>query len=88
VPHAAVPKVAIVILNWNDGAATLACLKALRSTAYPNYDVIVVDNGSVDGSLPPLGDAGPFDIVINQTKLGYKLALRAPWNRVRITSGC
>jgi GT2 family glycosyltransferase len=71
VPHAAVPKVAIVILNWNDGAATLACLKALRSTAYPNYDVIVVDNGSVDGSLPPLGDAGPFDLVINPTNLGY-----------------
>jgi glycosyltransferase involved in cell wall biosynthesis len=44
------PKVGIVVLNWNDGNATLACLRSLTATDYPNFEVIVVDNGSHDGS--------------------------------------
>ncbi len=40
------PKVAIVILNWNDPAATMACLAALAEPTYPNCTSIVIDNGS------------------------------------------
>jgi GT2 family glycosyltransferase len=65
------PKVAIVILNWNDGAATLACLDALRSTDYRNYVTIVVDNGSTDGSAQSIRDAASADLVQNPTNLGF-----------------
>src|SRR4051794_37273189 len=65
------PKVAIVVLNWNDGAATLACLGALRSIDYPNIAVIVVDNGSTDGSAQRIRDSAFVDLVVNPTNLGF-----------------
>lgn len=40
------PKVAIVILNWNGLRDTVECLESLKNITYPNYEVIVVDNGS------------------------------------------
>lgn len=69
--QAAEPKVGIVILNWNDGAATLACLETLQAINYPNYIVIVVDNGSTDGALQRIRALGSVDLVINPTNLGY-----------------
>lgn len=57
------PKVAIIVLNWNGWQDTIECLESLYQITYPNYEVIVVDNGSenesvekikeyVDGKLP------------------------------------
>lgn len=40
------PKVSIVILNWNGLDDTLECLESLKKVDYPNYEIIVVDNGS------------------------------------------
>lgn len=40
------PRVSIVILNWNGLEDTIECLESLKKIAYPNYEVIVVDNGS------------------------------------------
>ena len=45
------PKVAIVILNWNGLDDTLECLCSLRAIDYPNYEVIIVDNASEDGDV-------------------------------------
>lgn len=44
------PLVAAIVLNWNGLEDTIACLTSLRQVSYPNYRVIVVDNGSTDGS--------------------------------------
>jgi len=65
------PKVAIIILNWNDGPATIACLDALQSTDYPNRVTIVVDNGSTDGSAQSIRAAAGADLVLNPTNLGF-----------------
>ncbi|MFC2067698.1 glycosyltransferase [Chloroflexota bacterium] len=40
------PKVSIIILNWNGIEDTVECLTSLKRVTYPNYEVIVVDNGS------------------------------------------
>jgi GT2 family glycosyltransferase len=40
------PKISIVILNWNGLEDTIECLESLKKITYPNYEVIVVDNGS------------------------------------------
>lgn len=40
------PKVSIIILNWNGLEDTIACLESLKKITYPNYEVVVVDNGS------------------------------------------
>ena len=45
------PKVSIVVLNWNGWKDTIECLESLYRIRYPNYDVIVIDNGSRDESI-------------------------------------
>ncbi|HOB59693.1 MAG TPA: glycosyltransferase family 2 protein [Methanoregulaceae archaeon] len=45
------PTVAIIILNWNGWRDTLECLESLYQIQYPNYTVVLIDNGSVDDSL-------------------------------------
>ena len=45
------PRVSIVILNWNGWEDTIECLESLFQIHYPNYDVIVVDNASEDASV-------------------------------------
>jgi GT2 family glycosyltransferase len=44
------PKVAIIIVNWNGYVLTKACLESLKELEYPSFQLVVVDNGSVDGS--------------------------------------
>ena len=44
------PRVVCVIVNWNGWQDTMACLDSLRLQDYPNLGVIVVDNGSTNGS--------------------------------------
>jgi GT2 family glycosyltransferase len=39
-------KVSIIILNWNGFEDTVECLESLKKITYPNYEVILVDNGS------------------------------------------
>lgn len=45
------PNVSIIILNWNGWKDTTECLESLYQINYPNFDVIVVDNNSVDESI-------------------------------------
>lgn len=45
------PKVSIIVLNWNGREHVLECLESLYQITYPNYNVILVDNGSQDGSV-------------------------------------
>lgn len=44
-------KVAILIVNWNRCQDTLECLRSLQKITYPNYRIILVDNGSKDDSV-------------------------------------
>lgn len=43
-------KVYIIILNWNGWRDTIECMESVYQSSYPNYQVIVIDNGSTDGS--------------------------------------
>ena len=44
------PLVAVVVLNWNGWRDTIECLESLRRQAHARCRIIVVDNGSTDGS--------------------------------------
>ena len=45
------PSVTIIVLNWNGEEYVAKCLDSLLHQTYPNYELIVVDNGSTDGSV-------------------------------------
>lgn len=66
------PKVSIIILNWNSKEDTLECLESVYQIDYPNYEVIVVDNGSTDGSVEAIKAIYPQTIIIeNEMNLGF-----------------
>ena len=44
------PLASVVIPNWNGLQHLPVCLDALRAQTYPHLEVILVDNGSTDGS--------------------------------------
>jgi GT2 family glycosyltransferase len=54
------PKVAVLILNFNGRHLLFDCLSSLRKTRYPNFEAYIVDNGSVDGSLEYASEVFPW----------------------------
>jgi GT2 family glycosyltransferase len=44
------PLVSIIVVNYNGIAVLPKCLAALYRLRYPNVEIIIVDNGSTDGS--------------------------------------
>lgn len=46
------PKVHIIVLHYTGSAHTRACLESLRKLDYPDYTVLLIDNGSPDDSGP------------------------------------
>ncbi len=40
------PKVAIILLNLNGFSDTVECIESLNRLDYPNYKIVIVDNGS------------------------------------------
>ena len=53
------PKVAALVLNYNGKDVTLLTLESLLAMDYPACDVVVVDNGSNDGSWEAVEEAFP-----------------------------
>ena len=48
------PLVYIVVLNWNGHQDTMRCVASLERQVYGNYRILIVDNGSTDGSVEVL----------------------------------
>ncbi len=67
------PEVAIVVLTWNGKSLTMACLESLARVDYTNARIILVDNGSTDGTVAEAravyGDR--IAIVENPSNLGF-----------------
>lgn len=69
--NSARPLVSVAILNWNGLEHTKACLESVRQIAYDNYEIIVVDNGSVDGSKEYLRRETGIILVDNPKNRGF-----------------
>jgi GT2 family glycosyltransferase len=66
------PRVSIVIVIWNGRDDTIECLSSFRADAYPNREIIVVDNGSSDDSVPVIRAQFPEVVVLQTGKnLGF-----------------
>lgn len=74
------PLVAIVIVNWNGGQTIIDCIKSLGMTDYPNYKVILVDNGSSDDSVKRIMKIRPDMHLIKLPKnYGYTIGTNTGW---------
>ena len=69
--------VSILIVNWNTREAILTCLDALPASIDSGlgYEVIVVDNGSVDGSAEALRERTDIRLITNEENRGFAAAV-------------
>lgn len=64
--------VAVVILNWNGGDDILACLASLFDSTHNAIEVVIVDNGSTDGSSGEICKRFPqAHFIHNSENLGF-----------------
>lgn len=45
------PFVSVIVVNWNGKWLLTPCLHSLMEQTYAHREIILVDNGSVDGSV-------------------------------------
>lgn len=65
-------KISIIILTWNCLDYTKRCLDTLRQhTDLDRHDVIIVDNGSTDGTVEFLRSLDWIRLIQNDTNLGF-----------------
>jgi GT2 family glycosyltransferase len=70
------PKVSLIILTYNNLDYTRQCLESIFSkTIYPNYEIVVVDNASTDGTpdyLQTVAATHPnMRLVLNKENRGF-----------------
>ncbi len=58
------PYIIAVMPTWNSYSETSECLKSLQSQSYHNFDIIVADNDSTDGSIERLKSEFPSVLFI------------------------
>lgn len=66
------PLVGVVILNWRRPVEILETLASLYATRYPSLQVVVVDNGSANGSVERIRTDFPLvQLLENGSNLGF-----------------
>jgi len=66
------PTVSLIVLNWNGQEYLEACMTSLLDLDYPDPEIVMVDNGSTDSSVPYVSDQFPSVRIIETGRnLGY-----------------
>ncbi len=66
------PQVSVIVVNWNRRDLLRACLLSLRAQTFPDFETIVVDNGSQDGSPAMVLEEFPEVVLVrNSENRGY-----------------
>lgn len=66
------PLVSVVILAWNSGAYIQGCIDRVLDQTYQNMEIILVDNGSTDGSIELIAsESAGLKLLRNSENLGY-----------------
>lgn len=77
----AYPEISVLLVSWNTRARTRDCLASLPGAVTDGlrYEVIVVDNGSRDGSAEILADRPDLLLLRNERNLGFAAAVNAAY---------
>lgn len=71
-------KVSIIILSYNTKLATLACIDSIKArTRDIQYEIVVIDNGSTDGSVEALRNVTEITLLENAKNVGVSKG----WNQ-------
>ncbi len=73
------PKISIIVVTFNNLEYTKLCLESItKNTGYPNYEIIIVDNDSCDGTLEFIEkykiNQNNIIIINNNKNLGFAVA--------------
>jgi len=69
------PDVSVIIVNFNGGKYLRPCVESLLSQTLKNFECILIDNGSTDGSLTSLPDLDSrFRLIEAGENLGFAAA--------------
>jgi glycosyltransferase involved in cell wall biosynthesis len=67
------PKVSVVVCSYNGSKTLEGCLRSLQKLNYPDYEVVLVDDGSTD-STPEIGARYPYARMFRQKNKGLSAA--------------
>ena len=75
-PKKCTSDVAVLVINWNRKELLRACLNSLARQSHGSFEVVVVDNGSTDGSAALIEQIAktypvPLHLIVNSTNLGF-----------------
>jgi GT2 family glycosyltransferase len=73
------PRVSVVVCTYDGGRTLDQCLRSLQALDYPDYEVIVVDDGSTDDTRAIL-QRFPDVRAIHQPNCGLSVARNVGWN--------
>ena len=62
------PLISAVVVTWNRKQEVIACLSSLLNSIYPHLEVIVVDNGSTDGTAEEVERRFPQVVLVKNDK--------------------
>lgn len=66
------PSIFIVILSWNGRSDSLSCLASLTKVSSPPFRIILVDNGSTDGTGEAVREKYPaVEVIATGENLGF-----------------
>jgi GT2 family glycosyltransferase len=70
------PAISVVVVTWNRRELLRACLASLARQTHPRFEVVVVDNGSGDGSADMVLELAesypvPLRLIANSSNRGY-----------------
>ncbi len=66
------PLVYILVLNWNNYHEAIECVTSCKQLDYPNFRILILDNGSTNDSVEKLGNCFPeTKLIQTEANLGY-----------------
>ncbi|MDE2058819.1 MAG: glycosyltransferase family 2 protein [candidate division NC10 bacterium] len=69
------PCVTVIAVNWNGKELLAACFQALRQQTFRDFEILLVDNGSTDGSVEFVTAGFPeVDVIALDENLGFSAA--------------
>lgn len=69
------PSVTVIVVNWNGKELLTPCFQALRQQRFRDFEIIIVDNGSTDGSVEFVkADFPEVRVIALDENLGFSAA--------------